>query len=413
MMALEASLGLAGLLCLGGFAAWFPSAATMLWICFLETSPELWFPPIPGGRELVIGAAKATGLILALILAIRAGGKRDRYNPGFAFAFIFGAGLVHGLFPGLSLLESLRSLIGSAVPFVFGFVNLPAQWRRAVIGAVVYGPTAAVIFDFFLWAAGGYPPYAFEQGTLRLGWPGQPPFLAGFALIAVYALLFEFLVRPSRKFLLLLLAVNFTILLLTGARAPLFLALAMMLAALFLAPQLTAYRRLMILAAAGALAALAALCLSSLSFIRVIGLTQLGEGLDLSNRTLVWPAFEQAIAASPWFGWGAGAGKVVIPVGSPLGTLIQTNAAHDEYLRIAAEGGAIGLALLIAFLLLWTIRGTRTLPQPEKIFLRLTLAAFAVHSATDNTLIATTSSIFFIWFSAVFASGPEEPKAAA
>jgi O-antigen ligase len=251
----------------------------------------------------------------------------------------------------------------------------------------------------------------FEQG-LRLGMPGQPPFLAGFALIAIYALLFEFLRRPARTDLFLL-ALNFVILLLTGARAPLALALAIMLATIFLAPGMTAFRRIMALAGAGALAAAAALCLGSLSFIRAVGLTQIGDGLDLSNRTLIWPAFEQAIAASPWFGWGVGAGKVVVPVGSPLGVLIQTNAAHNEYLRIAAEGGFVGLALLAALLALWTMRGSSTLPRPQRIFLRLCLAAFAVHSATDNTLIATTSSIFFIWLSAVFASGAEGSKAAA
>jgi O-antigen ligase len=411
MMALEASLGLAGLLCLGGFAAWFPVAATVLWILILETSPELWLTSLIGGRELIIGVAKAAGLVLALILAIRTGAKRDRYNPAFAFAFMFGTGLVHGLFPGLSLLESVRSLIGSAAPFIFGFVKLPADWRRGVTRAVIWGPLAAVGFDCALWAAGGHAPYAFEQG-MRLGMPGQPPFLAGFTVIAVYALLLDLLARPSRG-LLLLLAVNFVILLLTGARAPLFLALAMLLAALFLAPGITAYRRLMVLAAAGAVAALAALCLSSLSFIRVVGLTQVGDELDLSNRGLVWPVFEQAIAASPWFGWGAGAGKVVVPVGSALGAILQTNAAHNEYLRIAAEGGFAGLLLLLALLLLWSARGTRGLPRPERILLRLILAAFAVHSATDNTLIATTSSVFFIWVSAVFASGEEESKAAA
>jgi O-antigen ligase len=411
MMALETSLGLACLLCLGGFAAWFPVAATVLWILLLETSPDLWLFALIGGREMIIGVAKAAGLILALILAIRAGGRRDRYNPGFAFAFMFGAGLMHGFYPGLSMLESVRSLIGSAAPFAFGFVKLPPDWRRAVTRAVIYGPVSAVGFDLCLWAAGDHAPYVFELG-LRLGMPGQPPFLAGFALIALYALLLELLRRPARTDFFLL-AVNLVILLLTGARAPLALALAMMLAALFLAPGMTAYRRIMALAAAGALAAVAALCLGSLSFIRVVGLTQIGDGLDLSNRTLIWPAFEQAIAASPWFGWGVGAGKVVVPVGSPLGVLIQTNAAHNEYLRIAAEGGAVGLLLLVALLVLWTIRGTRSLPRAERILVRLSLAAFAVHSATDNTLIATTSSIFFIWMSAVFASGEEGSKAAA
>ena len=39
--------------------------------------------------------------------------------------------------------------------------------------------------------------------------------------------------------------------------------------------------------------------------------------------------------------------------------------------------------------------------------MRLVFLGFMAHSATDNTLIATTSSIFFIWVSAVFATAPE------
>jgi hypothetical protein len=45
--------------------------------------------------------------------------------------------------------------------------------------------------------------------------------------------------------------------------------------------------------------------------------------------------------------------------------------------------------------------------------MRLIFLGFALHSATDNTLIATTSSVFFIWVSAVFATAPEPSKAAA
>jgi hypothetical protein len=43
--------------------------------------------------------------------------------------------------------------------------------------------------------------------------------------------------------------------------------------------------------------------------------------------------------------------------------------------------------------------------------MRAVFIAFAVHSATDNTLIATTSSVFFIWVSAVFARAGEPVKA--
>jgi hypothetical protein len=38
----------------------------------------------------------------------------------------------------------------------------------------------------------------------------------------------------------------------------------------------------------------------------------------------------------------------------------------------------------------------------------LVFLAFAVHSATDNTLIATTASLMFAWISAVFARAEHE-----
>jgi hypothetical protein len=45
--------------------------------------------------------------------------------------------------------------------------------------------------------------------------------------------------------------------------------------------------------------------------------------------------------------------------------------------------------------------------------MRCIFLAFAVHSATDNTLIATTGSAFFIWASATFARAAQESTEAA
>jgi O-antigen ligase len=238
---------------------------------------------------------------------------------------------------------------------------------------------------------------------LRLGGSGQAAFLAGFALIAVYAGLLGWVRSPNRADGALLL-VNLVLLALTGARAPLSLAAALSIGVFAL------QRRFIPLLAAAAAACLAVMFASTFSFLRVVDLAKLGEATDLSNRNLVWPYFEHAFQTSPWIGWGVGAGKVVVPLGSSLSQLIATNAAHNEYLRIGAEGGALGLLLLIICLTAWALRGSASLPPPQRWLMRAVFIAFAIHSATDNTLIATTSSVFFIWASAVFAAPPPAAK---
>jgi O-antigen ligase len=102
-----------------------------------------------------------------------------------------------------------------------------------------------------------------------------------------------------------LLALNFAILLLSGARTPLALASLLVLGVIIFK------RNLMALAAAGAMLAVAILFLGQFSFIRAIDLVQSGQAGNLSNRDLIWPYFEAGITASPWLGWGVGAGKMV------------------------------------------------------------------------------------------------------
>jgi O-antigen ligase len=412
-MILFAGAGLI-LLAAGLYAAWrFPIAATIAWMLALESMPEFWAAHDPGAHEAVIAALKLSGVGLAYILAIRQNPKFDAWNPGFAFLWMFCAGLAHGLFPSLTVTASFRSLIGSGGPFLFGFVRLPAPWCRAVIRTAIIGPLLAVALGAGLQAAGVHPLYNDDLGDFRLTGPGEAPFLAGFALVAIYAGLLEISARPTgRQFLLL--ATNLLILLLTGARAPLALAFAVCLAAFLIPnPAFAARGRIMVFATAGAIASLAFMFIGSLSFLRVIGLAQAGQATNLSNRGLTWPYFETAIHNSPWVGWGAGAGKVIIPVTAPLAKLLGTNAAHNEFLRLGAEGGLIGIALLILLMTLWAWRGTKTLAPPQRWLMRLVFAAFAVHSWTDNTFIATTSSILFIWVAAVFATSAEGSKAPA
>ncbi len=386
----------------------YPNMAAIIWILALETSPDDWLDRLAGTaqHETIIGVMKAFGLVLAAALMLRHGVRRDRYNPSFAFGSMFLTGLMHGLYPGLTLLSSLRSLIGSASSFLFSFARLPEDFCAAVVWATLWGPLCTIVFGAMLAACGLDHMYVVEQGALRLGATGEPPFLAGFALIGIYAGLLDFLLRPRRA-ILASLAVNFIIILLTGARAPLAIACFDILALLLL------QRRIVHLAGAGVLAAGAVLFSSWLGFIRVIGLTQLGEAANLSNRGIVWPYFQQAFLSSPLFGWGVGAGKIIIPVTSQIDAMLGTNAAHNEYLRLGAEGGAFGLLLLIALMALWVVRGTTAMSPTPRWMTRCIFIGFAVHSATDNTMIATTSSAFFLWASCIFATAENRARPAA
>jgi O-antigen ligase len=399
---------LAGLI---GIAVKYPAGATAAWVLGLEAMPEFWVPGGAGVHEAIIGGEKAVGIGLALLVGLRFGGRTDRWNPGFAYVWMFVAGLAHGLLPELNLEQSFRSLIGSVAPFAFGFARMTEDFRRRVIRTVILAPFFAVGVGAALQVAGLHGLYDDAEGSFRLTGPGEAPFLAGFALVAVYAGLMEAVARPARREFLLL-AGNFLILLLTGARAPLALGCGVA-AAAFLLPneKFSAGGRLCVLAGAGALVSLAFIFLGNLTFLRVVGLAQAGQAANLSNRGLTWPYFQLAIHHSPWVGWGVGAGTTVIPLTSPLVGLIGTNAAHNEYLRVGAEGGYIGVLLLAGLMGLWAWRGSAGLEPARRWLMRLVFVAFAIHSWTDNTLIATTSSVLFLWVSVVFASAAEGSKA--
>lgn len=396
------------LLVLAALAYAKPVWAMVAWLVAVQSSPEMWLSDLIGQHELIIAVLKAAGLAVMALAAWREGARFDRYNPGFAFGAMFVGGIVHGFWPGLTLLASVRSLIGSAAPFGAGFIKLSAPMRRAIIRVTIAGPVLTVLFGAVLDALGVRAMVGFEQGALRLAAASSPAFLGGFAMIGVYAGILAYL-RRKNPWLLGWIGLDLLVLVGTGARAPLGLAAFVLVATLVAVPsaQLSLQRRMVLLSLLVGSAGLMLLVLPDVRFIRVIDLWRLGEAGDLSNRTLIWPAFERAIAASPWLGWGVGAGKVVVNLHSSLGELLGTNAAHCEYLRIPTEGGFIGAALLVALLVLWVWRGSAKLPRDQRIVIRLVFFAFAVQSVTDNTLIATTSLAFFTWARAVLVFADE------
>ncbi|HVC59761.1 MAG TPA: O-antigen ligase family protein [Acetobacteraceae bacterium] len=394
----------------------FTPAFTAAWLLVTAASLEMTAADLIGhdAFQPTIAVVKGLGIGLAIVAALRYGPRLDKFNPAFAWLAMFVGGLAHGLRPGLTPLDSLRSLVGSVAPFAFGFSNLSRRWCQAIIRAACWAPLTSVAGGAMLDAAGLRPLFV-NSGGYRLAGLGHPAFLASICQTAVYACLIE-MYRHGRRRDFLLAGANLLLLLLTGARAPLSYALAVCGLSLVLvrspafAPR---HRLLLFLACATALPVAAALVLglvpTDLGAMRAFHVLTTDLG-NLSGRQLLWPDFERAAAESPWLGWGVGAGNVIIPPGDPVVALLQTWAAHNEYLRVAVEGGQLGRALLVAMMLLWVRQHTAPLCRSDRTIMRLVFIAFAAHAVTDNLLISTPACVLFGFAVAVFARGRFEAQ---
>lgn len=394
-------------------AARHPIPVSAAWLLVTGLSLEMTLSDLigPEAYQVTIAAAKGGEIGLAALLLLRHGGRLDPFNPAWAFLAIAVIGMAVGIHPALSQGDMLRSLIGSATPYLLAFCRVPADWGRTIRRTVVFIPIVSVVLGGIL-AAIGLRPLFVESGGMRLAALGHPAFLAGVCLPAIYAGLLGWLRTGSGRQARLLI-VNLVILVLTGARAPLAYAALVLTVSLLFAPggAIPQVRRLM-LVGAGLIALPAILLLGeSLGSLRLFTVIAGDEAANLSGRDLLWPAFEAAANQAPWFGWGLGAGNVVLPHDGPIAQLLHTWAAHNEYLRMRVEGGYVGRTILIVCFALWAVLRSRGLPPLERLVIRTIFVAFACHAYTDNVLISTPACVFFAFVTAVFAERAGDRRA--
>lgn len=151
----------------------------------------------PGAFQPTIAVVKAAELGLAALCVLRFGFTFDVFNPALAYVVMFIAGMAHGLHPDLSTTDSLRSLLGPVAPFAFAFSRVPRRWGEAVVRTTPWIPLASVAGGALLDVAGLRPVFV-DSGSERLA-------------ILLY--------REGRSRWLFLLAGNFLVLVLSGARA--------------------------------------------------------------------------------------------------------------------------------------------------------------------------------------------------
>ncbi len=408
-LAYGALLGLAGVAALGFLVMRHTVLFCVLWLTATGMTIEMAISDLIGldAFQPTIAALKAIGLALAAVCAIRWGWRPDPLNPAWAFAVMAGTGLATGLYPGLAPTDSVRSWVGSVAPFAFCFCRLPRRWVSAILAAVRWCPVVAVAAAMIL-AAAGIRPLFVDSGGMRLAGIGHPAFLAGVALTAICACLVE-VFRTAGRAVTLLLGTNLLILLLTGARAPMAYAVAVIGLSLAFVPSRALPRHargLLVLCGAACLAVMLALA-DELSAVRIFNLLQ-SDATNLSGRDRLWPSFEAAAAESPVLGWGIGAGNVVIPPDSAVAKLLRTWAAHNEYLRIRVEGGWFGLILLVGMFTIWVVRRSAPLCPSDRSIVRFAFLAYAALAFTDNVLISTPACVMVTFAAALFARGELE-----
>ena len=135
-------------------------------------------------------------------------------------------------------------------------------------------------------------------------------------------------------------------------------------------------------------------------------------GGNFSGRDVIWPLFLDAIESRPLFGFGLGAGKLIVDPEDPRIRYLGSNAAHNEYLRLSVDAGIVGCAAIFLAIIAWIWGGTRRAPPADRLVLRAGLAAALLHAAFDNTLIASTAVMQFTFFAAALARIRQETAAA-
>ena len=145
------------------------------------------------------------------------------------------------------------------------------------------------------------------------------------------------------------------------------------------------------------------------SFLRTSSITNAREYTEgsFSIRSAMWKATARMVMANPWRGVGAGAWEVQVPLYQRTDTTLETDYyAHNEFLQLLSEYGAVVggliLAVLFAYLLhsagsTWRLEGARRQEAPlRSLTLASLLALMLVSNAGFPWHLAGTGALFVL-----------------
>jgi len=126
-----------------------------------------------------------------------------------------------------------------------------------------------------------------------------------------------------------------------------------------------------------------------------------------TGRSHFWSVTLDIIKAHPWIGTGLGAFGVVYTQYDSRSGLFRLEQAHNDYLQILSDGGVIGAALALVFVIILFRRAFVRIQSQDQFRRGIALAAvggcFAVliHSFFDFTLHTTSNALLFLVLAAL------------
>ncbi|MCA1816653.1 MAG: O-antigen ligase family protein [Acidobacteria bacterium] len=170
--------------------------------------------------------------------------------------------------------------------------------------------------------------------------------------------------------------------------------------------------------ARGALAR-AALQLAVAAVLLVGVLLYIGEGLlshtlsaflsdnVTTNRVLFWQGAKEIIAEHPWIGAGLGSFGVAFTRHDPLNGVARLEQAHNDYLQVLSDAGAVGGLLALVFLVAFLRGAFARVTSYDKFRRGVAVGALGgcagilVHSFFDFPLHMTSTALLFLVFAAL------------
>jgi O-antigen ligase len=263
---------------------------------------------------------------------------------------------------------------------IFFLVSPSAQDRVLILRSIAWAVPVILIYGMVLHLVFGTPLFMQDHtGASRLGGGATiPAYLAAAAYGSAVAAaqMFAFTRRPG-YFLLVFLCVF--VCFLSGTRMPSLVAAASSFAVLFFALRGGAARTAFVVLGLIATAAF----LLTVGDQLLIRLTS----QSTSSRTQLWDAVLQWADYYPWRGVGFGHQIMLVP--PEMIRLTRTVAAHNEYVRLAAELGYLGAGLFVIGLFMAFYGAVIRQGKADTFLALVIIGLYFMYAYSDNVLSVT------------------------